>query len=947
MSSRGDSSSSLQEPKLALNQYQNTKNGTDQSCHFEWPILALAEYADSPEYSFQFSPPEELKRMPEGEKVPIELVNILSWSLKESASLANEGGPRVAEEEAREVGSPKRQSYSMKKRVISSEEDCYNNPSSFSEPPEILFDDGGLQKTPLLSRDITPIGPALEQLDDPPPYENLNRERSPSLSSRRSSSSNIRFPRLRHSHYGLLSSTTELLHALKSKIEDTCEKKGQPKSCKESTSLPTVECASCFEELSLVSPTLVTLPCTHHYCRSCMVALITTSMNTECLYPPKCCLTPIPLQIIIKTLEKKERDAYKGKAAEYAIPADRRWYCPNTKDCGRWIPPKRLRCFSYRGESRLSCPFCECRICGICRGIAHEQQGEDGLCPHDTGLKKTLATAQAEGWQRCYNCRAIVELNAGCRHITCRCKAEFCYICCSKWGSCGCTELDMERKRAKLRAAKARRDQERRREEEEVAEAVRRIEEMERKEEERRAEEAREREEMARQEKERIAEEEREAKAREESEKLRREDLKRHLLEKMMLLADKFNLIVQFQQQTLIERHCGEEKELELPQEEAERPHSNLAVTMLAQMEANIEKRRTTLRAKQEKEMADLKAKHDAADDDFFMQVQVHLRGKLNREEREEKMRHEFKNLQEEELERLQQKQEEQWSDLDQYAQMEKRGVELFIKSNAEDVKKERAAKANEIVAKITAERKWFEIVSKRRRNMLERHGRLTLEEFEQGLEQVIGLTAEKAAMISPLPKILDSCPPPATHQTKPNDEPKRDSFKEVIGVPQISIHQSALPELRYRNPDDLFPIPSTHTSPTAKPGRLSEDRIQHHPHPTYLTPPSIQLYRSATHLSAHRLSSATGGNTHSSPTSFQLDPHSIIRPLIMRSHTQQDPLTLHLLGQQRQIETLSSNLRSLLQEAIASTPIEMASNHTPVSSSLPIYNQGQSLLRA
>ncbi|KAL9062676.1 MAG: hypothetical protein Q9157_008719 [Trypethelium eluteriae] len=49
-----------------------------------------------------------------------------------------------------------------------------------------------------------------------------------------------------------------------------------------------------------------------------------------------------------------------------------------------------------------------------------------------------IAVAKEAGWQRCYNCRAMVELREGCNHMTCRCTAEFCMICAARWKTCDC-----------------------------------------------------------------------------------------------------------------------------------------------------------------------------------------------------------------------------------------------------------------------------------------------------------------------------------------------------------------------------------------------------------------------------------------------------------------------------------------------------------------------------
>ncbi|KAL8922653.1 MAG: hypothetical protein Q9172_003468 [Xanthocarpia lactea] len=58
--------------------------------------------------------------------------------------------------------------------------------------------------------------------------------------------------------------------------------------------------------------------------------------------------------------------------------------------------------------------------------------------PKDDATKQFIEIAKKEGWQRCYNCSATVELKEGCNHMTCRCKAEFCMICGVKWKGCDC-----------------------------------------------------------------------------------------------------------------------------------------------------------------------------------------------------------------------------------------------------------------------------------------------------------------------------------------------------------------------------------------------------------------------------------------------------------------------------------------------------------------------------
>ena len=77
--------------------------------------------------------------------------------------------------------------------------------------------------------------------------------------------------------------------------------------------------------------------------------------------------------------------------------------------------------------------------------------GQD--CPQDWESTAVLEMGEKSGWRRCYKCRSLVELTQGCTHMTCRCKAQFCYICGAVWDSgIGCPnfcngEEEMERRR--------------------------------------------------------------------------------------------------------------------------------------------------------------------------------------------------------------------------------------------------------------------------------------------------------------------------------------------------------------------------------------------------------------------------------------------------------------------------------------------------------------------
>jgi len=174
-----------------------------------------------------------------------------------------------------------------------------------------------------------------------------------------------------------------------------------------------------------------------------------TALETETHWPAKCCLNIIPSVKILSNLDSKSQIRYKQREAEWSIPVGDRVYC-SRQTCGAWIAPKNVN----KATNSAKCNQCGRKSCLMCHGKFHN--GNE--CPQDRGVQATLELAELEGWKRCYRCSALVEHNQGCRHMTCRCKAEFCYICSAKWRTCACTDRDLEGVRQ--RAANNRQNQE-------------------------------------------------------------------------------------------------------------------------------------------------------------------------------------------------------------------------------------------------------------------------------------------------------------------------------------------------------------------------------------------------------------------------------------------------------------------------------------------------------
>ena len=175
------------------------------------------------------------------------------------------------------------------------------------------------------------------------------------------------------------------------------------------------QCTSCSDELP--TNAAISLACRHKYCSPCFSQLILTSIRSESTFPPKCCLQEIPRNTMRSHLASEDVAQFDEKTLEYAFAVGNRYYCASPK-CGKWIDVRTAHAY----EGALRCPRCGSSVCTVCRG---QGQSKDQGCPSDFGLSATLQQAKRAGWQRCYNCRAVVEPNKGRRHITCRCRAQF------------------------------------------------------------------------------------------------------------------------------------------------------------------------------------------------------------------------------------------------------------------------------------------------------------------------------------------------------------------------------------------------------------------------------------------------------------------------------------------------------------------------------------------
>ena len=226
---------------------------------------------------------------------------------------------------------------------------------------------------------------------------------------------------------------------------------------------PTIEkkvtCLTCGSEVR-VSNT-AKLMCSHRMCHSCLKRIFNMSVKDPAHMPPKCCTSEhIPLKHVDKLFDDAFKKNWNRKYQEYNTR--NRIYCP-LRGCGEWIKPSHITL--DHGRKVGKCKRCGTKVCCICNNRMHTSRD----CPKDPETRRFVEVAKEKGWQRCFNCSAMVELKEGCNHMTCRCTAEFCMVCGSKWKSCDCPWFNYEPVHAHLgnparyqEELDRRRDQERR-----------------------------------------------------------------------------------------------------------------------------------------------------------------------------------------------------------------------------------------------------------------------------------------------------------------------------------------------------------------------------------------------------------------------------------------------------------------------------------------------------
>ncbi|KAF2750156.1 hypothetical protein M011DRAFT_474627 [Sporormia fimetaria CBS 119925] len=184
-------------------------------------------------------------------------------------------------------------------------------------------------------------------------------------------------------------------------------------------------CAYLDDVPSADTLTLDCSPKPHTYCRECVQELLTGSLRDSTLFPPRCCQSYIPVEIVRILILKKMMKKLDQRLEEATTPHPT--WCFS---CGLFIPSRMIK------AGVADCLSCDVKTCTTCKGASH-----DGLCPHDPNVEQLMKAAKVNKWRQCGRCKNLVDLFQGCFHITCRCGHQFCYLCGVQWKHCTCPQF--------------------------------------------------------------------------------------------------------------------------------------------------------------------------------------------------------------------------------------------------------------------------------------------------------------------------------------------------------------------------------------------------------------------------------------------------------------------------------------------------------------------------
>jgi len=196
-------------------------------------------------------------------------------------------------------------------------------------------------------------------------------------------------------------------------------------------------CEICFSEYKIES--MYTLDeCCHRFCFDCLREYFRIKIEDGQVKDISCpnskCTHKVTYSEVKQVISKKLFEKYEQFLLKQTLEADPyvRW-CPKP-GCGNAMIGSPNNPMMICGNAK-----CKFTFCFNCR----EEWHGDASCAQYQEWKKENSEAEKrfDAWTQknakiCPNCKAVIEKNGGCNHMTCRsCKHQFCWLCLAKYES--------------------------------------------------------------------------------------------------------------------------------------------------------------------------------------------------------------------------------------------------------------------------------------------------------------------------------------------------------------------------------------------------------------------------------------------------------------------------------------------------------------------------------
>ncbi|KAH6836540.1 hypothetical protein C2S53_005159 [Perilla frutescens var. hirtella] len=217
-------------------------------------------------------------------------------------------------------------------------------------------------------------------------------------------------------------------------------------------------CVICLEDLN-TNQIFSVDNCKHRYCFSCMKQHVEMKLLHGLLptCPHERCKSELRIDSCRAFLTPRLIEIMSQRLKEASILVTEKVYCPYPKcsalmSKGEALEYSKNAIVGAERSGARKCVTCNGHFCINCKVPWHnnmtcfEYKRRNPYPPQEEAKLKNLAATNL--WRQCVKCNHMIELAAGCYHMTCRCGYEFCYTCGAEWknknASCSCPLWDEE-----------------------------------------------------------------------------------------------------------------------------------------------------------------------------------------------------------------------------------------------------------------------------------------------------------------------------------------------------------------------------------------------------------------------------------------------------------------------------------------------------------------------